>query len=139
MHSSYPWLVREYVNTGFVILICGTLVYKEGDKHEGQQEMEEAIALNATEEPGGSDDLPTPSIPTPIAAVSTPMNMAPGSFRASHTIMSGSYHRGSMVGAVPHMIGSLKGRGQGGVAGSLTGRGYVVTHGASQSDEENEE
>lgn len=127
------WSVYSWVQAaGFVVLVCGTLVYSKGDEEEYAKEVKEAMAIMATEEPQERSVAPTaPGAatyePVPAAVPSAPMAMA-GSFKASQTIVAGSFHR---MGSLPH--GSLP-RSLRTNIGSV--RGHVVTHGAGTDSED---
>ncbi|KAL6759741.1 hypothetical protein V8C86DRAFT_2568243 [Haematococcus lacustris] len=101
------WNQYSYLQAfGFAVLVSGTLVYSRGDEEGYKQELAEALAVQAAQEPvapppeqGGSVKPAAGSTPItmgyglPAVPPSMPMDMASGSFKASHTIMSGSYSR----------------------------------------------
>ncbi|KAJ9506744.1 hypothetical protein QJQ45_009879 [Haematococcus lacustris] len=101
------WNQYSYLQAfGFAVLVSGTLVYSRGDEEGYKQELAEALAVQAAQEPvapppeqGGSVKPTAGSTPItmgyglPAVPPSMPMDMASGSFKASHTIMSGSYSR----------------------------------------------
>eukprot|EP00199_Chlamydomonas_sp_CCMP681_P000784 CAMPEP_0119110376 /NCGR_PEP_ID=MMETSP1180-20130426/29240_1 /TAXON_ID=3052 ORGANISM="Chlamydomonas cf sp, Strain CCMP681" /NCGR_SAMPLE_ID=MMETSP1180 /ASSEMBLY_ACC=CAM_ASM_000741 /LENGTH=458 /DNA_ID=CAMNT_0007096685 /DNA_START=1 /DNA_END=1377 /DNA_ORIENTATION=+ len=113
--NSYSWLQAA----GFAVLVAGTLVYQRGEQEGMRQEMLEAMAVQAAQEPvheegvqgyssvmtAGSpliNRLPATagySIPDAGGAAGTfmsmPMDMAPSSFKANQTIGAGSYTRGA--------------------------------------------
>ncbi|GAX82542.1 hypothetical protein CEUSTIGMA_g9969.t1 [Chlamydomonas eustigma] len=142
--TPYSWLQAA----GFMVLVCGTLVYKQGDAMDSQKEMDEALAVQATEEPllsegsvhgpGSAWPLPgsTQAIPHTKPVPTEHIDVA-SSFRASQTIMSSSYSRHSQrvpQGSPPARYHAVGGGGEG--ADAQTGRRHVVQHGQVDSDAE---
>lgn len=134
--SVYSWLQAA----GFVVLVTGTLVYNKGNEEEYNKEISEAMAVLATDAPvmqeeGGSFVAPVHrpiAIPTSIVSA---VSGQPASFKASQTIVAGSYHRGSLAGSMPRaMAGSFGGRGDD--DHTPIGRGHVVTHGAVSDNDD---
>lgn len=79
--SVYSWLQAA----GFVVLVTGTLVYRQGDYEANRLLLAEALALRNTA----------------AAIPSQPMAVGPErqSFRATQTIVSGSYSRSLQAGS----------------------------------------
>lgn len=144
--SVYSWLQAA----GFVVLVCGTLVYNKGNEEEYNKEVSEAMAVIATDAPivhedggsfiGGYAPTTARTIPTSAPAPTAPMPMASGSFKVTHTIVASSFHRGSLPSSMPRgsLVGSV---GRSRLHGdqpphAAMGRGHVVTHGAVGSDED---
>ena len=77
-------------------------------------------------------------MPTPALAAATPMAMTMGSFKASHTIVAGSYKRGSSLPrgslTAPHGFLAVPTTADWEAGGG--GRQHVVQHGAVDSDME---
>ncbi|KAG1672841.1 hypothetical protein FOA52_004645 [Chlamydomonas sp. UWO 241] len=135
------WTVYSWMQAaGFIVLVCGTLVYNQGDEAEYSQQMEEARSVMQTEEPregdgsivgGAQSAMPIGMSPS---APSAPMAMT-GSFKPMSTITVGSYHR---IGSLPMHHGSIPRSVAGSHATGGFSRGQVITHGAAGTDSDDE-